>query len=70
MTKKNVTMIIKYDFQIDTGEINNGKILTFLMREQKFGSFPNDLFDINFFLQVGHSLLPALNAVIIQSWQK
>ena len=34
MTKKNVTMIIKYDFQIDTGETNYyGKILTFLLRE-------------------------------------
>ena len=34
MTKKNVTMIIKYDFQIDTGETNyNGKILTFLMNK-------------------------------------
>ena len=49
---------------------NHREILTFLMRESKFGSLRNDLFDINFFLQVGHSLLPALNAVIIQSWQK
>ena len=39
------------------------------MRASKFGSGLRDLLDTNFFLQVGHSLLPLRRAVMMQSWQ-
>jgi hypothetical protein len=42
---------------------------SFAIRASKFGSGLSDRLETNFFRQVGHSLLPLLRAVIIQSWQ-
>ena len=39
------------------------------MRRSKLGSGRSDRFETNFFRQVGHSLLPDLSAVMIQSEQ-
>ena len=51
-------------------EIINSVAYITEIRQSKFGSGRSDLFDTNFFRQVGHSLFPERKAVIMQSLQK
>ena len=42
-----------------------GKVLTFAMRASKLGSGRKDLFEISFFLHVGHSLFLCVEELIL-----